>query len=381
MERQDINMLSNLQIHWNNSTLDYDLEKYNWPLWALGVVQEVAPQVTQLETMHEVLTANEIVKVSRHVQNACSRKDFMERFDDFVEGFVPEKIANKRYMIQRQGTLRVVIPNQAQVGRRLQFHQGIFVGNGRGCRTIWTPFTEARGTNTMWMVDLENSRRITKDFVTEKWSLERMEDECLKVAFPITLKPGQSHLFFQEMLHGNVNNEEGYTRVSMDMRILIEGEEYGRRHPGGFMRLPGDHDVAELGDYTGKSAITYAGWASNFSRNVTLPMQRSIIDQYCDKTNIQYTSYEFENDHCDWQPSLEYFIKQKPDVIVLNSMYSLTDNAERRTEILELALALGVELHFANELTILKTQEDLDKIETYLNFAVEKKGLYVWEQT
>lgn len=258
MERQDINMLSNLQIHWNNSTLDYDLEKYNWPLWALGVVQEVAPQVTQLETMHEVLTANEIVKVSRHVQNACSRKDFMERFDDFVEGFVPEKIANKRYMIQRQGTLRVVIPNQAQVGRRLQFHQGIFVGNGRGCRTIWTPFTEARGTNTMWMVDLENSRRITKDFVTEKWSLERMEDECLKVAFPITLKPGQSHLFFQEMLHGNVNNEEGYTRVSMDMRILIEGEEYGRRHPGGFMRLPGDHDVAELGDYTGKSAITYA---------------------------------------------------------------------------------------------------------------------------
>lgn len=372
-------MMTDTQIEWNNCTLDYDLEKYNWPAWALSVVQEISPQVTKLETMHEVLNASEIVKVSRHVQNACSRKDFMERFDEFVEGFVPEKIGHRKYMIQRQGTLRVVIPNQAQVGRRLQFHQGIFVGNGRGCRTIWTPFTEARGTNTMWMVDLENSRRITKDFVTEKWDLERMEDECLKVAFPVTLKPGQSHLFFQEMLHGNVNNEEGYTRVSMDMRILIEGEEYGRRHPGGFMRLPGDHEVAELGDYTGKSAITYAGWASNFSRNVTLPMQRAIIDQYCERTNIQYNSYEFENDHCDWQPSLEYFIKQQPDVIVLNSMYSLTDDAERRTELLNLALELGVELHFANELTVLKTQDDLDKIETYLNFAVEKSGPYIWE--
>ena len=60
-------------------------------------------------------------------------------------------------------------------------------------------------------------------------------------------------------------------------------------------------------------------------------------------------------------------------------MYSLTDDAERRTELLNLALDLGVELHFANELTVLKTQDDLDKIETYLNFAVEKSGPYIWE--
>ena len=371
--------LTSTQKHWNNATLNYDLERFNWPAWALSVIQEIAPQVTELETLHEVLTPNEIVRVSQHVQNSCSRKDFMERFDAFVAEYIPQRINNKRYMIQRQGTLRVVIPDQARVGRRLQFHQGIFVGNGRGCRTIWTPFTEARDTNTMWMVDLENSRRITKNFVTEKWDLVKFEDECLRVAFPVTLKPGQSHLFFQEMLHGNVNNQEGYTRVSMDMRILIEGEEYGRRHPGGFMRLPGDHEVAEIGDYTGKSAITYAGWASDFSRNIPLPMQRAIIDQYCEKNKIAYTNYEFENDHCDWQPSLEYFIKQRPNVIVLNSMYSLTDDTVRREEILQVAVDCGVELHFANEHTVLRTPEDIKKIKTYLDFAVAKKDPYVWE--
>ena len=371
--------LTAIQKDWNNKTLDYDLERYNWPAWALSVVQEVAPHVKELENMHNELSASEIVKVSRHVQNACSRKDFMERFDEFVEAYVPQRIDGKKYMIQRQGTLRVVIPDQAKVGRRLQFHQGIFVGNGRGCRTIWTPFTEARGTNTMWMVDLEQSRRITKDFINEKWRLEKLEDECLKIAFPIELKPGQSHLFFQEMLHGNVNNTEGYTRVSMDMRILIEGEEYGRRHPGGFMRLPGDHEVAQPQDYTGKSAITYAGWSSNFSRNIPLPMQRAIIDQYCEKNKISYTSYEFENDHADWQPSLEYFIKEKPDLIVLNSMYSLTDDVERRNELLQVAVDNGVELHFANEHTSLKCQDDIEKIVLYLDFAVAKKGDYVWE--
>lgn len=372
-------MLTPLQTQWDNKVVDYDLEKYNWPAWTLGVIQEVAPQVTELETLHLVLTPAEIVRVSQHVQNACSRRDFMKCFDEFAAGIVPQRINGRRYMIQRQGTLRVVIPDQAKVGRRLAFHQGIFVGNGRGCRTIWTPFTEAHGTNTMWMLDLDISREITKRVLAEKWSLEKFEEESLKHAWPVTLKPGQSHLFFQEHIHGNVNNEEGYTRVSMDMRILIEGEEWGRRIPGGFMRLPGDYEVAETQEYTGKSFITYAGWNSKFSKDIPLPMQRAIIEPYCQKNKISYTSYEFENEHLDWQPGLEYYIKERPDGIVLCSMYSLTDDVQRRSELLQLALNLGVELHFANEIVSLKTVQDLEKIETYLNFAVPKKGPQVWE--
>jgi len=372
-------MLTTTQIEWDNKILDYDLEKYNWPAWALSVIQEVTPQVKELETMHEYLTPAEVLRVGNHVQNACSRRDFMERFDEFALGVVPQRINNKRFMIQRQGTLRVVIPNQAKVGRRLAFHQGIFVGNGRGCRTIWTPFTRAEKTNTMWMLDLAVSREITKKVLAEKWSMEKFEEESLKHAWPVTLDPGQSHLFFQEHIHGNVNNDEGYTRVSMDMRILVEGEEWGRRLPGGFMRLPGDYEVAQVGDYTGKNFITYAGWSSTFSKNIPLPMQRAIIEPYCVKNKISYNSYEFENEHMDWQPGLEYYIKERPDGIVLCSMYSLTDDVTRRSELLQLALDKGVELHFANELVSLKCQADLEKIETYLNFAVPKLGPHVWE--
>ena len=372
--------MNELEKYWDNSTLEYNLEKYNWPEWALHVIQEIEPKISKLENIHKVLAPSDVVKIGKHVQNACSRKDFMEKFDAFVEEYVPQRINNLDYLIQRQGTLRVVIPNQEKVGRRLQFHQGIFVGNGRGCRTIWTPFTEAKDTNTMWIVDAEKSREITKSHVLEKWTLEKMEEECLKHARPVNLKPGQSHLFTQEMLHGNVNNKENYTRVSLDMRILIKGEEYGRRDPGGFMRLPGDYEIALPSDYSGKQFITYAGWASKFTKNIPLPMQRATIEPYCEKNKIKYTSYEFENDHCDWQPSLEYFIKEKPDGIVLCSMYAMTDNKERRNYILNLALDLGVELHFANESTSLKSKNDLEKLKTYLDFAVPKKNHYVWEK-
>lgn len=371
--------MSNEYKNFNNDTLTYDLKKYNWPLWALYTIQELFPDVQSLESLHEELTPPQVVSASQHVQNACSRMDFMQMFDQFVEEYIAPMLDGKRYMIQRQGTLRVVLPNQSEKHRRLQFHQGIFVGNGRGCRTIWTPFTEARDTNTMWIMNLEDSRKITKEFVQEQWPLEKFEEECKKKSWPVNLKPGQSHLFNQELLHGNVDNEEDYTRVSLDMRILIEGEEYGRRHPGGFMRLPGDYQVADNEDYSDREFITYAGWASDFSRNIPLPMQRAIINEYCNKRQIAYNNYEFENDYTDWQPSLEHFISQKPYGIVLCSMYSMSDDNERREHLFNHALNSGVQLHFANEYTTLKTRKDLEKIQTYLNFAVKKKGNYVWE--
>lgn len=373
-------MLDRLQQHWDNNTLNYDLKKYNFREWAIKVIQEKFPEVIELEQIHNTLAPNEIVKLQMHVQNACSRKDFMQLFDAFVEEYIPPKIENKKYMIQRQGTLRVVIPQQAKAGRRLQFHQGVFVGNGRGCRTIWTPLTKAEKTNTMWIINLEKSREITKQFLEGKWTLDKFEDICLKNAWPVELHPGQSHLFFQEHLHGNVNNEEDYTRVSIDMRIMIEGEEFGRRLPGGFVRMPGDHKADESFNYADKHFITYAGWSSNFSRHIPLPMQRATIEKYCERFNIKYSSYEFENEHCDWQPALEHYIKQKPNGIVLCSMYSITDDANRRNELLELALENNVELHFANELCFLKTRQDLDQINAYMNFAVEKKGKHSWEK-
>ena len=79
------------------------------------------------------------------------------------------------------------------------------------------------------------------------------------------------------------------------------------------------------------------------------------------------------------QKGLEFYINEQPDVIILCSIYSMTDDVERRKELFNLALEKGVELHFANELCSIKTVNDLDKIETYLNFAVAKKDPYVWE--
>ena len=60
-------MLDKLQQHWDNNTLDYDLNRYNFRAWALAVIQEKFPQVIDLEQIHSQLSPNEIVKLQMHV--------------------------------------------------------------------------------------------------------------------------------------------------------------------------------------------------------------------------------------------------------------------------------------------------------------------------
>jgi sporadic carbohydrate cluster protein (TIGR04323 family) len=202
--------------------------------------------------------------------------------------------------------------------------------------------------------------------------LEEFEDLAIKQSFPVDLVPGQSHLFFQEHIHGNINNDTDITRVSLDMRILIEGEEYHRKLPGGYFRLPGDHAASVTYDCTGKHFITYAGWNTKFSKGIPLTMQRAIIDPYCNKNSISYSDYQFENEYLDWCPGLRSFIQNKPDGIVLCSIFSLPDDPEYRNDIIYLALENNVELHFANEMLVIKNKSDVNSINEYLNFAVHK---------
>jgi len=355
--------------NWENQILDYDLNKFNWPQWTLGVIQEIEPNLTDLTKFHEVVKIDKMVTVLDYVQKSFSRREFAERFDAFADEYVKSLIGHQPYLLKRQATLNVVVPNQESLARRLPFHQGIFYSNGRGQRTIWMALTRCEGTNSMYIADLEPSRQLTQQVIKEKWDLKKFETECLKISKPVDIYPGQAHLFHQEHIHGNINNTTGYTRMSIDWHVLPKGAEYGRRLPGGFFRLPGDYEQSLSKNYTGKTFVAYTNNNTSFSSGVPIMYQRLDINRYCEKNKISYNSVQFENEYLDWLPLLEHYITQKPDGMVLASMYSLPDDVERRDYIMNLALENNVELHFANELCALTTQQDMLKIKTYLNWS------------
>jgi sporadic carbohydrate cluster protein (TIGR04323 family) len=364
-------MLTNTQIEWDNKTLKFDRFKYDFKNWAIKVIQEIKPEIGELESLHLNLTTEEFPIIKQHFHKASLRKEFMEMVDTFMEEYIPQRICNKKYLIQRYPTLRIVEPNQSKKSRRLAFHQGIWVGNGSGLRTIWMPFTKSYSSNGMQILPLKISKEITKQCIENHWSLEQFEQVSIENSFPVELDYGEAHLFFQEHIHGNVNNDTNITRVSMDIRVLIQGEPYHRRLPGGFLRFPGDYRSDDINDNSGRYFITYDSWNSKYTKRIPLPMQRDVIDFYCKKNNITYSDSQFENEYLDWAPSLQHFINQKPDGIVLLSIFSLPDNETIRTNILNLALQNNVELHFANEYLSLKTHDDMKLIQDYLNFSPE----------
>lgn len=351
--------------------VDYDLKKHNWPEYWLKIVQEKFPQVESLETVHKVLSTTEIYELGKHCQSFCATDEFADRVDSYYSDVVNEYIGFEEWMIQRYFTIRIVIPDQAKKGRLLAFHQGIWVGNGLGLRTIWTPFTKVYDTNSMYVASFEDSVKITQDTYDNKWDYDTIQDACGKYSEPIKLEPGQAYLFQQQHIHGNFNNETEITRWSMDGRILPKGGHYHRKLPGGYFRFLGDRESSIKVDTT-KLWITYAGWNTKFSTPIPLPMQRDLIGKYCNILGIKPSDYQFENEYCDWLPGLEKYITGLGiEGIVLSSIYCLPDNKERRLELLKLAVDHKVELHFANELTYVREQRDIENIERIFEYVNE----------
>jgi sporadic carbohydrate cluster protein (TIGR04323 family) len=363
--------LQNLDPRWDNQTLEYDLEKHNWPEFWLGVAREKFPQIETLETVHKVLDATQLVDLGRHLQDTCGEERFIKKVDAYYSECVPDLLDGEEWMLQRFFTIRMVIPNQAKEGRLLAFHQGIWVGNGLGLRTIWTPFTKCYGNNSMQIMGWEESDDLTKRCYDEKMSYDELQGECAKHCFPVTLDPGQAHLFQQHHIHGNFNNDTDITRWSMDGRVLPKGGHYHRKLPGGYFRFVGERDDVREVDTT-KKWISYAGWNTEWTKELPLPMQRAIIGQYCDKHGIKINDYQFENEYVDWLPGLEKFITgYGVDAIVLCSINSLPQDPFRRHTLLQLAVDNNVELHFANELCSVRVQDDIKHIQHILEFINE----------
>jgi sporadic carbohydrate cluster 2OG-Fe(II) oxygenase/sporadic carbohydrate cluster protein (TIGR04323 family) len=360
--------------NWDNKTLNYDIERYNFSEWVLNVIQQDYPNLTDLQYLHTCVKSENLVNITDKVQKSFAERSFGKMIDDFAEEYIKPLIGDNKYLVKRFPTLNLVVPNQEKLGRRLHFHQGIFYNNGRGQGTIWMPLTNCYESNSMWIVGYEDSKNITKEIVEYKTSQDVFEKMSLDKAFPVTLSPGQAHLFHQEHIHGNVNNKTNVTRMAIDWHVLVEGEEFNGRYPGGFFRLPKEYEQEKVKI---NNASIYLSNNSDFDKHIPLHIQRNYIVNYCEQNNIQYSGYVFENEHLEHLPILEDMINKAQNVIML-SIYSLPNDKELRNHYLNLAINNNVDIIFVNELLKL-SKDSLANINTYLEFGFKQKGWHSWE--
>lgn len=363
--------LNTLDPRWDNNVIEYDITKHNWRQYFEAAVKEKYPQIQSLEETHLAMKPEELNDFAWDIQRICKSEEFARRLDDFFGEVIAPHLDFEDFMIQDVVGLRMVIPNQANHGRTLNFHQGVWYGHGPGMYSVWTPLTEAWDTNTMQILPWEESRMITQQTYNEKWSYKKIQEECLKHSIPCTTSPGQSWLFQQGHIHGNVNNETDITRWSFDTRALVKGGNYGRRRPGGYFRLFREYRKPLTNIDTSRNWINYIDMSSRFCETTPFFVTSMVMDQFCKDQGIVPVDYPLELSFCSWEPMLEEFILDKHITgIVIPSLLGMTANKQRRDELLELALSTNTHIIFADERILLDNREEIsyiNKIFEYIN--------------
>jgi len=120
--------------------------------------------------------------------------EFIKLYDKFVR-MIAEEVAEESLVYQRKPTLRIHKPNNLSVGG---FHRDTDYNHPKEEFNVWVPLTDAYETSTIWL---------EKDYKKENY-------------FPFNSKFGEYGIFDGHLKHGNKLNQEGFSRVSFDFRII-----------------------------------------------------------------------------------------------------------------------------------------------------------------
>jgi ectoine hydroxylase-related dioxygenase (phytanoyl-CoA dioxygenase family) len=125
--------------------------------------------------------------------------EFFAMYTRFVREVIQPQIGGS-FIYQRIPTFRVHLPNNVSVG---EFHRDRDYFHSPHETNIWLPVTDTWDTNTVWIES----------------------DEGREDYRPYELSYGQALIFDGANLkHGNMINQTGHTRVSLDFRVMPFGK-------------------------------------------------------------------------------------------------------------------------------------------------------------
>ena len=302
----------NLDPSWDHQKVSYNTNKYNWHGLFLEATKKKYKHIKDLQLLHEYLDTSELIEFRKHLEKFTKSKQFSSLVDQFVSEILEGRYEHKEYMIQATPGLRIVVPNQIEKNRLLAFHTGHWTGYDNGTGTIWTPITPAFDTNTMQVTDWDTSQKLMEQIHQNKWKLDKIQQECEKVSWPVDVKVGESWLFNQGHLHGNVNNNTGLTRLSFDVRVAHKEISFGHRRPGSYYRFP-----KTVLSFNQKKIDTKRPWVAFVTPNdqylgmAPYFMIREYLLQWCKELNIKPNEWSNEYHECEWMPKFTDFISKK----------------------------------------------------------------------
>ncbi|NIR48838.1 hypothetical protein GWO43_10400 [candidate division KSB1 bacterium] len=214
--------------------IKYDVEKYPFIGWVKKKIAERGFDSTDLTQLHETMPYTEVSALTKWMITETGNKNWREIAHSFTHDIL-EPLFGREIAVQRFMNIRVLLPQRHEM--IINFHTGLWYGHGMGTGTCWIPLTPVFGTNSMQVIGRQESIRLTKLAYKEAWRQDKMQEVFFKASRPVVADPGEAVLFNQEIIHGNVPNETGQTRVSIDFRLAVKGGKIRRKLVGGYYVL------------------------------------------------------------------------------------------------------------------------------------------------
>jgi len=161
-----------------------------------------------------------------------------EMYIKFISNIISPIFQDKIYY-QIIPTFRFHFPNQKGYEWKNRYHTDIMLGHPPYEFNVWLPFTNAFDTNSMRLTSLNDSVEIYKicnnnfEILAEKC---QYDDDFIShlssKSSSLEMKYGEFIIFDSKCLHCTQHNVTNKTRISMDIRIMLENNfsKYSREY-------------------------------------------------------------------------------------------------------------------------------------------------------
>ena len=197
----------------------------------------------RLEDLHLCLT-EEIKSLDEFEQNSISvsfyetSKKIQELYYKFIT-MVIAPIFKYKIHYQVVPTFRFHFPNQKGYEWKDRYHTDIMLGHPPYEFNVWLPFTKAFDSNSMRLTSLNDSEEVYKmcnndfEILAERCQYdEKFISHLRSKSSSLNMKFSEFIIFDPKCLHCTQYNTTNKTRISMDIRIMLENNftKYSREY-------------------------------------------------------------------------------------------------------------------------------------------------------
>jgi ectoine hydroxylase-related dioxygenase (phytanoyl-CoA dioxygenase family) len=231
-------MIKNLneQIGW--TLIDYDRSEFPFDKIIENNLLEYLhlefnTKIDRLEDLH--LNKNVLQNLENIRQKMFSifrDQEFQICYKSFAKHLI-DIYSDKKALIQITPTARIQPPHFMTTS----FHSDAWYGHSQSTNSFWLPVTELSEDNTLNMAPSRDVSDVTMEKLLKgSYSLQEINDICMKVTKPSEAIKGQILSFGPDMIHGAKMNTSDQTRVSFDFRIVNSDNDLGYKPISNYYR-------------------------------------------------------------------------------------------------------------------------------------------------